>query len=282
MFSVMQRILLSLMTVSACLISSCGEPKLKSDKEFTEYVNNRLNEVHSVKATIGGNLIVDFATTDTTDPAPWYLGNVYKEYRNGANLDEIIDYSFLALQSVFTGKFRVDSDLGNIVPVIRDNIFLSQSKMWGSLPCMMKSLNSELHVFFAIDNPTTLRYLVQTERDSIKLTDSELLDRACLNLQSLIKEVTLVRDTDICWLYAGGDYESSFLLFDSLWSKEQLGFTSEIVIAVPARELVAITEESNPKGIARLREVVSKIDTYSHAISAKLFIRKGDSWEIFE
>jgi uncharacterized protein YtpQ (UPF0354 family) len=52
---------------------------------------------------------------------------------------------------------------------------------------------------------------------------------------------------------AGGDYEASLLLFDDIWSGGQIKVEGDIVVAVPAKNVLLITGSQNRKGLAAAR-----------------------------
>ena len=78
-------------------------------------------------------------------------------------------------------------------------------------------------------------------------------------------------------LVAGGNYEASLLLLDHVWNGGSLKVQGEIVIGVPARDLLLVTGSENQRGLARIREIAAEVVAESpYALTRELFVyRKG-------
>ena len=84
-------------------------------------------------------------------------------------------------------------------------------------------------------------------------------------------------------LTAGGDYEASLILEESIWTQENFIINGEIVIGVPARDLVLITGSEDEEGIKRLKETIIEVNqTGNHLVSDKLFIWRNGKFELFD
>jgi uncharacterized protein YtpQ (UPF0354 family) len=84
---------------------------------------------------------------------------------------------------------------------------------------------------------------------------------------------------------ADGSYESSLLLLDDLWSKGDVPakVDGDVVVAIPARDLLFFTGSSNPAGVARLRELAAKyVKQASYRLTAALFVYRDGRFTRFD
>jgi uncharacterized protein YtpQ (UPF0354 family) len=58
---------------------------------------------------------------------------------------------------------------------------------------------------------------------------------------------------------AGGDYEASLLLLDDVWSGGQIKVNGDIVVAIPARDVLLVTGSRDRTGVRKVRELATKL-----------------------
>lgn len=82
-------------------------------------------------------------------------------------------------------------------------------------------------------------------------------------------------------LTCGGHYEASLLLYDHVWEQLAPHVDGDVVVAVPARDLVFVTGSRDREGLKKLEEIVD--DAYErdlpHLLTPRLARRTGDDWE---
>jgi uncharacterized protein YtpQ (UPF0354 family) len=81
---------------------------------------------------------------------------------------------------------------------------------------------------------------------------------------------------------AGGNYESSLLLLDDIWSSGQIAVDGAIVVAVPANDALFVTGSNNHIGIRRMREIARKIVDGPYGLTQSLFVYRGGKFELFD
>ncbi len=74
----------------------------------------------------------------------------------------------------------------------------------------------------------------------------------------LLPKIEMRRIGDILLISAGGDYEASLLLIDDIWSGGQIKVDGDIVVAVPARDVLLVTGSRNRTGLKKVRELAAK------------------------
>jgi uncharacterized protein YtpQ (UPF0354 family) len=78
---------------------------------------------------------------------------------------------------------------------------------------------------------------------------------------------------------AGGTYEASLLLFDSIWSSDNFNVDGELVVAIPSRDLLLVTGSRDKEGLEQLRKLAVKtVEEASYRLTPELFVRKEGGW----
>jgi uncharacterized protein YtpQ (UPF0354 family) len=80
---------------------------------------------------------------------------------------------------------------------------------------------------------------------------------------------------------AGGDFEASLLVVDSLWSSGQIKVEGDIVAAVPAKDALLVTGSDNKAGIARLHTLATDLAAGPYPLTQALFIYRRGKWMKF-
>ena len=83
-------------------------------------------------------------------------------------------------------------------------------------------------------------------------------------------------------LAAGGDYDASLLVLDSIWSNCQMEVQGDVVVAVPTRDLLLVTGSRDPQGILKVKEIVHKASNGSaYRLTQKLFVYRNGKFHEF-
>jgi uncharacterized protein YtpQ (UPF0354 family) len=82
-------------------------------------------------------------------------------------------------------------------------------------------------------------------------------------------------------LTAGGDYEASLLLLDSIWSGGEMELKGEMVVAIPTRDLLLVTGSKDPEGIEKVKRMVKEASSGAYRLTQKLFVYRSGRFEEF-
>jgi uncharacterized protein YtpQ (UPF0354 family) len=218
-----------------------------------------------------------------------FLDNAYRDYiADPGQLDAILNKYASAM--VETAERTNAVDPSRIVPVVKDRQWLvamekaaAQQQKTNVVGDLYESLNDELVVLYAEDNPRNIHYIGPKEVADLGIARKELRALAILNLRQVIPPIEFHRGAMFSWITAGGDYETSLLLFDDIWAKASTMVNGEIVLAVPARGLLLFTGARNLAGIAQLRAVAAKAAREEkYAMTPSLFVRRNGQLVRFE
>jgi uncharacterized protein YtpQ (UPF0354 family) len=179
-------------------------------------------------------------------------------------------------------------DRSRIIPVIKDRQWLADNyrgfKERGvSGEFLVEDFNKELVIVYAEDSDKRTRYLMSSEQ----VGDRKDLRRLAIdNLERLLPNAQLANHGDLfTMITAGGDYEASLLLFDSIWNTGKIGgqidVQGDIVVAVPAKDVLLVTGSRNRNGLKAVREMVAKAVQGPYRLTDTLFVYRDGRFEKF-
>src|SRR5262245_28168744 len=78
--------------------------------------------------------------------------------------------------------------------------------------------------------------------------------------------------------------ESSLLLASDFWTRLQGAVPGELVVGVPARDVVVVTGSQSQAGLEKARRCVDRVFFAGdeHLLSRGLLVRRGNTWEPFD
>jgi uncharacterized protein YtpQ (UPF0354 family) len=77
-----------------------------------------------------------------------------------------------------------------------------------------------------------------------------------------------------------GNFEASLPLIDTLWSHDVASIISgDVVVAVPARDILAFCDSASLQGLSELRRIAAQITTNGdHLLTPLLYRRVHQAW----
>ena len=214
------------------------------------------------------------------------LANSYQDYlRDPARLGEIVSTSVAAMATPVTAG-RLDRS--RVVPVIKDRKWLDDMRAQlikegatKSFAHKVEDFNAHLVIVYAEDDPQRTRYLAAAE--DVGVAGAELRALATGNLQRILPKITLEShpDAEFSQLSAGGDYDASLLLLDHIWSSGQIKVDGDIVVAIPARNILLVTGSRSRKGLKVVRAIVAEAMKGSYPLTDVLFVYRNGKFVKF-
>jgi uncharacterized protein YtpQ (UPF0354 family) len=213
------------------------------------------------------------------------LRNLYSDYKNNpATLDAIVDGYYAALNKP-SSQGAATLDRARIVPVIKDRAWLADNerdlKARGiTARFLFDEFNEELVIVYALDEANRTRYLMANEQIGVARKDLRKL--AVQNLGDILPNVQMRQADGVVLLKAGGDYEASLLLFDGIWRNGPVRVDGDIVVAVPAKDVLLVTGSNNREGVAALRVLAAKLKAESrYQLTDTLFVYRDGRFTRF-
>lgn len=177
----------------------------------------------------------------------------------------------------------------HIVPVIKDRTWLKESikeareQSSDAANFVVDELNEDLLIIYAEDGPHTIRYLNTKNLEELGLKQTELRPLAIANLRKLLPQIQIGDLSPLFRLTANGTYDASLLLFDEIWTSGQIKVDGEIVVAVPASDILLISGSKNKAGMSRLRSAAKDVAAAANnPLTDRLFVYRGGKFVRFK
>lgn len=264
-----------------------GGDEMISKSEFTQrFVDALRQRGKHIEVEVAAELEVRVVHHDTLKNS-CFLDNAYAAYCADSDHGEAVleRYVEAAISTLGLASGRAALDLTRIFPVIRDSIFVREYGELTKTTPYTEKLNAQLSVLYVLDDSITMRYLTNQQVDTVL----ELFDLRALSVNNLRR--TILPKTEgydlgntLFVFIAGGDYESSLLLLDEIWTKQNFAIHGDFVVAIPSRDILLATGSEDPAGIEALKEKLEELKGISldHLISWNPFVKRDSTWILYD
>jgi uncharacterized protein YtpQ (UPF0354 family) len=272
------------------LCGGCSKSGTLTPSQFTEECAKALHERSaSLKVEIVRDLELRLTATNGYESRS-FLYNAYDLYRLDPTAKATCVERVVAAALEMAAGIPNGVDRTRIVPIIKDKPWLEESRQ-----AMLKSgakevpgqvyedFNQDLVILYGEDSAKNIRYFRPEDLNVAKIEREELRPLACENLKRLLPKIECHGANGLYMVTAGGDYEASLLLLDSIWDGGQMEVSGDIVVAIPTRGVLLVTGSNDPNGITKVREIVQ--DAYSNGayrLTPQLFVRRDGRFVKFE
>lgn len=252
-----------------------------TESEFSkEFVSRLTQKVDGLKIFSINGLEIQTEFEGSTEYRH-FLDNCYSEYlRNPDDIEEIFIKYLNAADSIY--QINDNINLNNILPVIRDGRFLQNLRdLHDNFEenNVFEKYNDELYIFYVEDTETNIKYLDKEDFENLNLNLDELKEIAIGNLLNSV-EIEKHGEEGYYMLVVDGNYESSLILLD-IWNHENFEVNGEIIIGIPARDLLLITGKNDVENLERLTNTIKEIsEEGDHLVSEKLFEYRNGKFEV--
>lgn len=271
------------------LYSGCAQSAVLSPSQFTrEFAEALRSAASGLNVATVKDLELKVTSADGRD-FTLFLDNAYDTYKQDPKAKSDVIQRFVASGLETTANTRDGVDRTRIVPVIKDRPWLEETRQVmlsrgaKEVPEQVyEEFSPDLIVVYAEDSPKNIRYLVPKDLELAKIDRAELRALACENLKRILPKIERHGADGLYMLTAGGDYEASLLLLDSIWSGGQMNVQGDVVVAIPTRDLLLVTGSENPQGIEKIRKMVKEATTGgAYRLSPKLFVFRNGKFDEF-
>lgn len=194
----------------------------------------------------------------------------------------------------------VEPDASHIVPRIKHTNFLQALRDIGTglddTP-ITEPFVADLLIAYAFDFPDWFEMVRPLDCERLGLVQGQLRQIAVANLRKQIGELGEIHienladgklTTPFFMLVTGNDLEACLLLLDEIWDPLSRMVDGDLVVAVPARDLVLVTGSRSPETLQMAREAFdweprdqAEKQNKTHSLTRHLLTRKSGRWEIF-
>jgi uncharacterized protein YtpQ (UPF0354 family) len=147
---------------------------------------------------------------------------------------------------------------------------------------MLRHFVDDLHVAYVVDDGNALRYVQKRDLDAEGIDADRLHEIGLGNLKSLSLSRLQVRTTGEGAFAAllDGNFEASRILLDGLWD---IGLAHvvphDLVVCIPARDILAFCAKDSREGMANLRRIAARVSkSGDHLLTSSLYHRTHGNW----
>jgi uncharacterized protein YtpQ (UPF0354 family) len=142
---------------------------------------------------------------------------------------------------------------------------------------------AELAVAYSFGPPYGERLVSWLDLDRLGLSRRTLRRQAADNLDAMLEAVRVHGKPPALTLFFDG-IESSLLLAGDLWRRLADSVPGELVVGVPARDVVVVTGSQSKCGLDKAKRAVDRVFFASdqHLLSRQLLVRRDSGWETFQ
>jgi uncharacterized protein YtpQ (UPF0354 family) len=210
------------------------------------------------------------------------LANAYQLYiAHPAQLSEIVRVYIAGATQPSAAPIN-KPDPSRIVPVVKDRAWLAELRRQfttNDQDAVFDELGADLVIVYAEDTEKRTRYLSSLEK--LDVPRQRLRALATENILKVLPKVEMQRHADVFGMITAGDYTTSLLLFDDMWSGKQIKFDGDLVVAIPARDVILITGSRVDKGLQGIRGMARDLANGAYRINANLYVYRNGAFSAF-
>ncbi len=141
----------------------------------------------------------------------------------------------------------------------------------------------DLTVIYTFGPPFGKRVVTHADLEQMQISAVNLRRGALEQLELLAGRAQCHGQTPAMMLSFDG-LESSLLLASEFWNRLQGRLPGELVVGVPARDVVIVTGSQSQPGLEKARRAVDRVFFAGdeHLLTRQLLVRRGTAWEPFE
>jgi uncharacterized protein YtpQ (UPF0354 family) len=261
---------------------SGNKNKIMNEKEFTTYYLKVLKkQLPDIDFVVVGDL--EISSKQKPDNRH-FLDNAYRIYKlNPKAIEETILPYVNNLISLYEEEEEKTIQKNRIVPLIKPRDYLDilqNSEKETSI--LHQQYNEDLIIVYMHDMEYSLSSISMEDFEKLGIDKDTLLDFSIKNLKEILPDIQRGGENGSYYIIAGGTFEASLILLETLWTKETFDVDGEFVIAIPCRDFLVITGSNNTAGIENLKSFAEKMYREGdHNISPFLYKWNGKNFERF-
>jgi uncharacterized protein YtpQ (UPF0354 family) len=150
---------------------------------------------------------------------------------------------------------------------------------------VIDSFIAAIHIVYLIEFENNFTFINERQLLRWGINMDSLKTTAISNLDNLANDNAQLRsEKNFGMVILNGSLEASLMLSDKFWSNilDLLQY-NELVIGIPARDVLLIANGESKEGIKKLSETIKKIyESGDHVITKWMFRRENNSWITFK
>jgi uncharacterized protein YtpQ (UPF0354 family) len=264
-----------------------SDPALAERREFSAQVADTLRRtLPALKVEILDELELKL-TTEAGGESTAFLQNAYDALKQSpAHRAEIIAKFVAGVVESFSALNR-RTERSRIVPLVKDRKWLDEARdglQHRGKPTppefIYDEFDEELVVLYAEDLPNNVRYLVPDDLEHVQVRREGLRALACANLQRILPRIQFHQTSGVYLIGAGGTFEASLLLLDSVWEDPELCGPGELIVSIPTRDMLLAIRSQSAEDVEKMKFIAGMAyRTGTYRLTPRLFIRRHGRFE---
>lgn len=266
-----------------------------------DYIAVQIRLDPRVKQVISPNVMTVEAQTSDGRTLTFHLANLVDTLNAPANRDRAsrdreirrVLTAYLTMIARPAGQATRERFIASLMPVIKNVAYVEafaktirQASASAESRLLYRPIAGDVVLALGADEPTRVRLLPVDSGRPYGLSDDELFALAKRNLAKRVSRLRLQEIGPIKLIDFDRDYNASLLVIDDVWQALAVGALTagkedDIVVAVPARDALAIGSASDAAGLDELRRIAA-LPNQAYPITGKLLRRRGKGWVVFE
>ncbi|MFB6456251.1 DUF1444 family protein [Chitinophaga sp. Hz27] len=217
-----------------------------------------------------------------------FTDNSYRQYLQHPENKSTLIAKLTIMPHMSNIQQHSNPETADILPIIRNvkyaaDLMEKLAASSTSTHLALAQYNSDLAIIYVLDTAEQFRYLTIEELPALGLDIHTIHTISLNNLRKKLKQVKITQlRTGLYSLKCDNTYESSFILLEECWSKENFPIEN-LIMTVSNRNLLLVTGFENKELLQPLMETALKCyNTESYPISPLLYQQKAGKFERME
>jgi uncharacterized protein YtpQ (UPF0354 family) len=153
----------------------------------------------------------------------------------------------------------------------------------GDLPVCI-NFADDFSIFFLADCGEYFEMVQVKHLEDAGISEEALLEIGKRNLGSIAHNIEITENNGVLYFTGSGNFEASLLLVPEIWNEWLIEYCPRgYVAALPARDILVVTDLANSEGIDKLVSIVDNIwPDGDHLLTKNLFHYKNSNWKPYQ
>jgi hypothetical protein len=125
---------------------------------------------------------------------------------------------------------------------------------------------------------STIAYVPMAQLPHLQLGETDAFSWGRTNTEVLARTVRFEEEDGIRIAMLDGNYETSLLTIDRLWTQLATDMGAAIAVAAPTRSRLLVARANDARAMARLRDIARTEGAGEHGLSDRVMLRQGRNW----
>jgi uncharacterized protein YtpQ (UPF0354 family) len=287
--------------VLVCVVA-CSRDRAKQ-RDQSEPTPSPIDKVRELEPTLRVEIVDErevrvFTNDDDKESSISYLDNLARLCESDPpGCDEAVErFARTAVQMARAVEETTPVDPTRVRAVLKDDVYMtevnklraeqaSKSDAGAGGELAARRFAGDLWIVYVEDSPESMRMIRTDDFEELKLDADGVHALAMKNMRAALPDVPITKVDDIpnLWAVTAGDsYDAARMMLHDHWKPLLDIVDGHLVVAVPTRDLVAITGTGFPETVEVLRELAKQASEQdAYGLSAKLYKWTADGWEVY-